>query len=293
MKINKMRVFEEAKSAKRNYNFILFSILAYALATIAGLLGEIPGLFFINVLPEHIRTVVFSMWMGFGLMIVFTIIHVKFIEKRSIKGLGFYKEKMFGQYIKGALTGMGFMAIVVILGILTGAYTITLNTLTTNGLLSIFLMLCGFVVQGAAEEVLVRGWMLPLLSNRYNVACGLILSSVFFVAFHATNPGITLLPVVNILVCGVFLGLYYIKEQNLWGVFGFHSFWNWSQGNLFGIRVSGNDFPGESIFDTVSNDGMDLISGGVFGSEGGLLTTLVLLAGSFYYLYYLKKHHEF
>lgn len=292
MKLSDLRVFKESEKSRKHYNFIVFSIIAYLMAIVGSLVGEIPGMILGAGMPKYLSTVIFTMWIGFGMMIVLPVLHVKFVEKRPIRGLGFYKEGMFGQYLIGALVGIGFMAAVVLLGMGLGVYKLSLNDITMAGLKMIFVMLLGFVVQGAAEEILVRGWMLPLLSNKYGVAWGIILSSVFFAAFHAMNPGMTVIPVVNLILVGIFLALYYIKEQNLWGVFGFHSFWNWAQGNLFGIKVSGNAFPGGSVFSTEVS-GIDILSGGSFGAEGSLLCSLVLVIGIIYFFNKLKKDYTF
>jgi hypothetical protein len=50
------------------------------------------------------------------------------------------------------------------------------------------------------------------------------------------------------------------------------------QGNLFGIEVSGNQVIGGVVINLQEN-GPDLITGGAFGTEGGLACTGVLLLG--------------
>ena len=55
-----------------------------------------------------------------------------------------------------------------------------------------------------------------------------------------------------------------------------HGLWNYSQGFIFGAEVSGNAVK-SSLFTSQAVAGKDLISGGSFGFEGGLVTTFVAL----------------
>ena len=107
----------------------------------------------------------------------------------------------------------------------------------------------------------------------------IIVSSVAFGALHLGNAGIAPLAFVNLVLFGIFAGVYFVKRGNIWGIAAIHSMWNFAQGNIFGILVSGNDF-GTTIFTSDINENMAIINGGDFGLEGGILTTIVLLAGT-------------
>jgi hypothetical protein len=63
----------------------------------------------------------------------------------------------------------------------------------------------------------------------------------------------------------------------LWGVCGFHAAWNWSQGNIYGVKVSGLS-PGPSLVELEAS-GSDLFSGADFGLEGSLFTSFMILFG--------------
>ena len=85
------------------------------------------------------------------------------------------------------------------------------------------------------------------------------------------------------------MALYMLKTDNLWGVAGLHGAWNFTQGNIFGVAVSGST-TGPSLFQFISRaNAADWISGGAFGTEGSLLASLVLLVGIFYLVWRLKK----
>ncbi|HZK27488.1 MAG TPA: hypothetical protein VFD00_08125 [Thermoclostridium sp.] len=52
--------------------------------------------------------------------------------------------------------------------------------------------------------------------------------------------------------------------------------WNFAQGNIFGISVSGMDMMASVFSFAPTNEG-ELINGGTFGLEGGLAVTIVLI----------------
>ena len=97
-------------------------------------------------------------------------------------------------------------------------------------------------------------------------------------ALHLLNNGIAPLALVNLFLYGVFASLYFLWRGNIWGIAAFHSMWNFAQGNVFGILVSGGDF-GVSLLVSVSDPSGALINGGDFGLEGGVAVTVVLTLG--------------
>jgi hypothetical protein len=139
-------------------------------------------------------------------------------------------------------------------------------------------LLVGWIVQGAAEETLTRGFLLPIFGVRLGPAWGILISSLLFAALHLLNDNLGWIALLNLFLFGVFASLYAIREGGLWGVFAIHSIWNWAQGNIFGLEVSGEDFGATTIFN-LKETGPDLITGGLFGPEGGLIVTIVLTAG--------------
>lgn len=72
-----------------------------------------------------------------------------------------------------------------------------------------------------------------------------------------------------------------------------HSMWNFAQGNLFGIPVSGlAGLPSPLKADMAEGSLHTLINGGTFGIEGGLAVTVVLLASCALILFLPTKKTE-
>lgn len=133
------------------------------------------------------------------------------------------------------------------------------------------------VLFGAAfvEELLFRGYPFQVIERRFGVIVALASTSVLFSAAHLLNPNATILSLVNIGLAGVLLGVAYWRTRSLWFATGVHAGWNWVMA-VSELSVSGLDFemPG---FDPIVS-GPDLLTGGAFGPEGGLLVSFASLA---------------
>lgn len=129
--------------------------------------------------------------------------------------------------------------------------------------------------QGASEEIMFRGFMIPAFNKRYKVAIGVAVSSILFSAFHSLNAGFTPLASFNLALIALLFALIYLYTGDIWMTSAMHTAWNLSQGNIYGLQVSGNLASNSivsAVYDTNANP---LITGGAFGPEGGLATTTV------------------
>lgn len=216
-----------------------------------------------------------------AVMILVTCLFCKLIQKRKMRTLGYKKPKMWKEYGIGMGVGIGMMAVIVLAGVVTGSMSLQFNSeaFTGAGLGTLALIFGGFLIQGMAEEVICRGYFLVSLAReRGNVWLAIIVSSVAFGALHLGNSGIAPLAFVNLVLFGIFAGVYFVQRGSIWGVAAVHSIWNFAQGNIFGVLVSGNDF-GTTVFTSAINEDLTILNGGDFGLEGGILTTIVMLAG--------------
>ena len=219
--------------------------------------------------------------LAFGGIILLVWLWVRLYEKRGLATLGLEREGALRRYGRGLLIGLLTFAGAVGLMALFGFVTPEASDPGRVGLAAlggVLLVIPGWLVQGAAEEVLTRGWMMPALAARYRPWLGILVSSLFFTLAHGLNPNLTALALVNLFLYGLFAAVYALREGSLWGICAFHSAWNWAQGNLFGLAVSGNQADGGMLFDLMEA-GPDWFTGGAFGPEGGLAVTLMLGVG--------------
>ncbi|MEG0295345.1 MAG: CPBP family intramembrane glutamic endopeptidase [Clostridium sp.] len=176
-----------------------------------------------------------------------------------------------------------------LIGLLIGAVTITIiaasliafgdvelvNSITNPSISSSLLFgLIGFIFVGFGEEMLARGFCMSVMKQTKNKWLVLFVPAIIFSALHLANPGIAPLALINLFLAGVVFAYMFMKTKNLWMPIGFHITWNYFQGNIWGFQVSGNVTDGLYQIKTVSNN---IINGGEFGPEGGLVVTVVLL----------------
>ncbi|MEM8859103.1 MAG: CPBP family intramembrane glutamic endopeptidase [Chloroflexota bacterium] len=230
--------------------------------------------------PGLALALLFSSFIGIYLAVW---LWVRFIERRSYFTIGLQRKRAVWMYIRGLLIGVGLMmlnvGILALLGMIDWQRPFT--GLTGTVLAGIGMLLLGFIVQGAAEEVLVRGFLLPILARKYSIWASIAVTSTIFAALHLLNPNLSAIAVLNLFLAGVFFAVYALKEGSIWGACGAHTTWNWTMGHLVGFEVSGQLMGGPDaiLFDLVET-GPDWITGGPFGLEGGVVVTAVIILGT-------------
>lgn len=224
-------------------------------------------------------------------MILITMLFCKLLQKRRMETLGFVKKDFLKEYGVGLVMGFAIFSAAVLLCVVTGSLKLT--GFSSSFRAGIFLLFgLGFLIQGMAEEVLLRSYLFVSIGRRYPMWVAVILNALFFAALHLANSGITVLAFLNLTLFGVFASVYFIKRGNIWGIGALHSIWNFVQGNFYGIRVSGIE-TSCTVFESVATEGRELIHGGAFGMEGGLAATVVLVAGILFLLTRKSKDGAF
>ena len=134
-----------------------------------------------------------------------------------------------------------------------------------------------FISVSFAEEVLTRGVMQQTLSRHVHPWAGILIPSLFFGLMHMSNGSIGWLAMVNIILAGLFLALACDVTGSLCFPIAFHTAWNFVQGNVLGLPVSGNDMSYVTVWQGKGASGMDWLTGGSFGPEASVCSTVVYL----------------
>ena len=223
-----------------------------------------------------------------GITTLVCILYCRKIERRSMVSMGFRKSGWLARYLKGYAIGAGMLLLCALILWLMGDLDFAFaKKIPVFYILAFF---AGFVIQGMSEEVCVRGYLMVSLGNRCHMAVAIGISSVVFALLHLGNPGLTVLALLNLTLFGVFMAVYILRTDDLWGACAIHSAWNFAQGNLVGIRVSGTaQLPTVAIMQPLGEQ--SLFHGGDFGLEGGLIVTIVVLAAIALTLFLPQKQH--
>lgn len=209
------------------------------------------------------------------------------LQRRKIASMGIVKEKAGTQYLAGLVIGFVLFAAVVLLNVATGS--MKLNGISPGFSAGIFILFAlGFMIQGMAEEVLCRGYLLVSVARRYPVSVAIFLNSLVFALIHLANPGVSVLALINLLLSGTFFSLYFLRTGNIWGVGAIHTMWNFAQGNIFGMAVSGTQLSC-TIFESTATPHKTFWIGGAFGPESGFSCTVVFIVAILLVLLWKNK----
>ncbi|GAA0329401.1 type II CAAX endopeptidase family protein [Sphingomonas oligophenolica] len=196
------------------------------------------------------------------------VLFVRFVERRpavsEFAAPGWSKE--LGA---GLLTGLLLFSLVVAVIALFGGY----HVIGEHPVTALFPVLALSLVSGVGEEIVVRGIIFRLVESSLGSWIALIFSAALFGAGHLGNAHAGLLPAVAIaLEAGIMLAALYMLTRRLWAAIGVHAAWNFTQGGIYGIAVSGNAVDG-ALIPRIS--GPDLLTGGAFGAEASLPAILI------------------
>ena len=219
-------------------------------------------------------------YLGYSLMIGVIIIFWKLFQKKSLAELGFTKR--FGSYFAGAAAGVVLIMVSVIPVILAGALQLygVFENINTG---IILLMIICFILQGAMEEVLCRGVVQQLLQKNTSVPVALGVSALLFTVSHINNmegadPVIAVVAVVNLILISLIFSLLTVRFKSIWAACGMHSVWNYILFTVFGLNMSGNAGSVNAVLD-IRSAGDNILNGGIYGIEAGIITTAVLAVG--------------
>jgi len=127
-----------------------------------------------------------------------------------------------------------------------------------------------------SEELIFRGILFRWLEEFGGSWLALLLTSAFFGAVHLANPNASMTAAVGIAFeAGVMLGAAYMLTRSLWMPMGIHAAWNFAQGELYDIPVSGNPVHG---LVKAKLSGPPLLTGNGFGLEASVIAIMLATA---------------
>lgn len=203
------------------------------------------------------------------------VVLVRAIEGRRVDELAW--PKLLPHSALGLLAGAGLMGLAAALMAAAGVYRIDGVDATAD---LWFPLLMAGLVPGITEELIFRGVFFRIVEDALGTWIAIAISGAFFGLVHFGNPNATGWSSAAIaLEAGILLGMLYAWTRSLYFVMGLHAAWNFTQGGVLDIAVSGFDLP--SLF-RARTQGPTWLSGGEFGAEASVLTVLLCLVASIY-----------
>lgn len=205
-----------------------------------------------------------------------------YIDRRPFSDIGTRIQGRLKDAISGFLWGTGLIFTGFIMLWTVGA--IEVIGFSFDPAAAIYLLVL-FLVVSLNEEISMRGYVLgTMLDTRLRPFWSLTISAMLFGLLHALNPNVSSFSIFNIILAGYLLGIYYCYCRNLWFPIMLHWAWNYAQGPVFGFKVSGINI--DSMV-TQQNIGNTWLTGGNFGFEGSLLSSILMVIATIilYYTY--------
>lgn len=199
--------------------------------------------------------------------------YVRWIEARPVTELA--RRRAPREFLVGAALGAALFTVAVGIVWLADGYEIT----GTNPWIIVVPAITGALFWATLEELVYRGVLLRIIETKLGTWIALGVSSLAFAAFHVvTTPNTTLWAGLSVLVAGLWLGGAYVYTRRLWFPIALHAAWNFTQGAVFGIAVSGDE-AGQGLF-VGTTSGPTWLSGGAYGLEGSAVVVGVVLLAS-------------
>ena len=173
----------------------------------------------------------------------------------------------------GLLIGAVLISVVVGVAALLDVYNIVGRGGTSEVLR---LLIVTAILPGILEEIFFRGILFRWLEEWAGSWAALIVTSALFGGAHILNPNASWFSSVAIAVeAGLLLGGAYMLTRSLWMPIGLHAAWNFMQGAIYDVPVSGLD---EQGLVQAKLSGPTLLSGGGFGLEASLIALVIATA---------------
>ncbi len=207
----------------------------------------------------------------------------KYFEGLKFRALGAsLKDRWARNLMIGIAVGAVTFAIAAGSGAILGRLSFSWNGQATaiSILSTLLISFLVFAAAAAFEEAVFRGYILQTFVRSDLTLFGILLTSILFASVHNANPAANLYSWANTLLAGIWFGVGYLKTRDLWFPTGLHLAWNWTQGSIFGVEVSGlTDIVKHPLMR--ENDlGPVWLTGGDYGIEGGIACTIALVVST-------------
>jgi len=239
--------------------------------------------FFIFMVFVGVEFITPLLFWAFGLLVAGTvglclsgllanILTLRIFDRRPFTDIGLHANRLsVRNFITGLVFGGGAAALMLLAPILGGTGHLVLKQNSDFQWISLLFYTAALFIAAAGEEMMFRGYAFQILIEKLGAYAALLPVAVIFGLTHASNPHVTWLALLNTILWGVILGYAFLRSRDLWLPIGLHFGWN-AVLPLFGVNLSGLTIDVTRY--EYRWDVLPLWSGGDYGPEGGLLTTI-------------------
>ena len=178
--------------------------------------------------------------------------------------------RWFRHLLLGLGAGLGIFSVAVAIAAALGVYHLN-GEGDFTGLLPA--LIASALFPAVNEELLFRGILFRWIEEFGGSWAALLVTSALFGCAHLLNPHASPIAAVGIAFeAGVMLGAAYMLTRSLWLPMGLHAAWNFAQGEIYDIPVSGTPVHGML---NARLSGPPLLTGNGFGLEASIIAIVV------------------
>lgn len=201
---------------------------------------------------------------------------MRIFDRRPLTDIGVHANgPSLSNFLIGVGLGGGSAALMLAAPLLAGTGHLLPKHDDSFNWTSLVFYLAALLFAAAGEEMIFRGYAFQLLVEKMGPFATVLPVGVIFGLAHASNPHASQLAVLNTILWGILLGYAFLRSRDLWLPIGLHYGWN-AVLPLFGVNLSGLTIDVTRYL--YRWDLTPLWSGGDYGPEGGLLTTIFIIA---------------
>ena len=265
---------------------MLISIILFLFLAIVLLLGIVPffgGQVFNNIEWDSTHALIIHLILLCAALLS-SFIMTRFFDGRPFASLGYsFDRGWIREVLLGVIAGFTIIGLIFAIGAVSSIYRVSLQALGPAALTASFFKYAALIfIFAAFEEVLFRGYLLQTFIEGAGRIISVSVLSMIFGLIHYLNPNGSLLGVINTGLAGILLSVAYVKTRSLWLPSFIHFSWNFSLGYIFGFPVSGIRLKETPMMIELS--GTAFLSGGEFGPEASIFTTIVLLGAIMFFM---------
>ena len=219
---------------------------------------------------------------GFIIFSLVTLNYCRFVEKRTIKSIGFSGNAI--DYLAGALLAIILLFIIISIGcILDSMMFVEFNTnvnIKNVNIKSLILWILEFGVQGTTEEIMCRAFLLNSLQKRISKPMAIMISSTAFVLPHLfslleANFVYAIVGIINLYLISVVFSILVLWRSDIWIACGLNSVWNFILYVIMGLSLSGTKSISKGVI-LFSVKDANILNGAEYGIEASIIRTIVL-----------------
>ena len=211
--------------------------------------------------------------------------YVRVVERRALSELD--RRAAGRELLAGVALGIVLVGATVGVLALLGMYHVT----ASHQWRALLVPLIGAATAASIEELVARGILFRIGEESLGTWAALVGSAAIFGLLHLGNDHATLLGAFAIAVeAGIPLGAGYVLTRRLWLPIGLHFGWNFAEGGLFGVAVSGHHSSGQV---SATLTGPAWLSGGVFGIEDSVVAVIFCLVAGVALLLLAARRRQF